>query len=149
MLPPLTFPPFFLGNKGTLSQCIWTQRLQHSCRQSEGWTPTIPHNHLAHFGCAHWQSGGSFISGTLIVVPLSARSNVAHSLLFLWLTQKCRSQSGWKPLLSWPLFFGGNLRGVLTSGLNENIRQVGYLTGLPVTKFSTIGAEVQFCWVKL
>lgn len=78
----------------------------------------------------------------------------AHSLLFLWLTQKPLQKpefirSGWKPLLSWPLFSGGTLRGVLTSGLNEGIRQVGHLTGLPVTKFSTIGAKVQFCWVKL
>lgn len=63
----------------------------------------------------------------------------AHSLLFLWPTHNPLRKpkfirSGWNPLLSWPLFSGGTLRGVLTSGWNEDIRKVGCLKDF-ITKF--------------
>lgn len=70
-----------------------------------------------------------------------------HSTLFLRLTQKPEFiKSGWKPLLLWQLFSGEIMRGVLTSGLNKDIWQVGCLTELhvPVTDFSNVGGEVQF-----
>lgn len=122
--PPLTFPPFFLGNERTLSRyanaAIATQ-LGDNGRLELPRSYTI----IWHISVVLTDKLGEVSPQARSQDCLSLPGRApARSLLFLRLTQKWLQKpevirSGWKPLLSWPLEKA--LRGVLNSGLNEDI----------------------------
>lgn len=132
MLQPLAFPPFFCHGKGrNLSQreSLSTQPFQHGCRRWQN-----SHDPTQSFGtfCRCWLANRRKLR--------LRRAHTSASALLAWCT---RPFCFWEtleegkvyekrlhPLVSWPLFSGGTLRGVQKSGFNENIWQRGCVTWL-------------------
>lgn len=147
MLQPLTFPPFEIWVSVRVCQHNYSNMAAHGYR-----TPTIPHNRLARFVGADWQTKGNCTSGPLIRAPLSAmlacctqpfEPFVSEKLLRkgkfmrngcnLWCRGHCSPAEPWE---------------VSKSGFNENIWQRGCVTWLGFGRHVTsIGSVIYFYYI--